>query len=83
MPSSEQQDAAAAAAGEGSTTPLPSREEQEELLQQLHEQLEQLIDDRQDDLRAAFKQLGLPEPDLDLGGNPGDDSSRQKQLTGR
>lgn len=87
MPSSEQQDAAAAAAaGDGSTAVVPSREEQEELLQQLHQQLGQLIDERQDDLRAAFKQMGLPEPDLDLGGSPDDGgrgSSRRKQLTGR
>lgn len=85
-PSSAQQEAAAAA-GEQSSAPAPTADQQE-LLQQLHEQLQHLIDERQDDLRAAFKELGLPEPELRLDSDGDDESSsssssRPRQLTGR
>lgn len=94
MPSSEQQEGEAGAAGEESTALAfeGSSEEREQLIQELQQQLELLIDERQDELRAAYKQMGLGEPDLNLGnssGCGGDDdgsgsgSSRRKQLTGR
>lgn len=78
-PSSAQQEAA----GEQASA---STADQQELLEQLHEQLQHLIDERQDDLRAAFKELGLPEPELrlDVDGDDGSSSSsRPRQLTGR
>lgn len=98
MPSSEQQEEAGAAGEEATALAFDgSREEREELMQELQQQLELLIDARQDELRAAYKQLGLGEPDLSLGGGSssgsgggskdddgsGSDSSRRKQLTGR
>lgn len=81
LPSSEQQDAAEAGTDEEAA-------EREQFLQQLQEQVQQLVDERQDELRAAYQQLGMPLPDLSLNGS-GDDggssgsSRQQKQLTGR
>jgi hypothetical protein len=83
MPGSEQQQdgeaSSAAPVFEGSD------EEKEELMQELQQQLDVLIGAHQDELRAAYKQLGLGEPDLSLrgGGNDDSGSSRRKQLTGR
>lgn len=81
LPSSAQQDAAEAGTDEEAA-------EREQFLQQLQEEVQQLVDERQDELRAAYQQLGMPLPDLSLNGS-GDDggssgsSRQQKQLTGR
>jgi hypothetical protein len=84
---SEEQAAAAAAAEAAGQDPAELQGERERLVQQLHEQLQQMLDERQDDLKAAYKQLGLPEPEWSLGSVDGSDDSssspKPKQLTGR
>lgn len=84
--------AAAAAAGQdASTTALStassssSSAERQELLQELHDSLEQMIADRSERMQAAYRQLNLPVPDLSIDGGSSDGSSgsAKRQLTGR